>query len=70
MQIPETTTTATEPLFPENEAAALINVKTPTLRTWRCNKRHPLPYVKIGRMIRYRKSDIDRFIAQHVQKGN
>ncbi len=45
------------------EAAALLHVSPQTLEVWRCTKRYALPYVKIGRNVRYRKSGIIGFIA-------
>lgn len=45
------------------EAAALLDVSPQTLEVWRCTKRYPLPYVKIGRNVRYRKSGIVGFLA-------
>lgn len=43
-------------------------IKTPprTLVTWRCTGRVKLPYVKIGGNVRYRKSDLDAFIAANI----
>ena len=42
-----------------------IEVKPQTLRVWACNGRYRLPYVKIGRIIRYDVVDLDGFIASH-----
>jgi predicted DNA-binding transcriptional regulator AlpA len=36
------------------------------LAGWRCTKRYDLPFVKIGRVIRYRESDIQNFLEQHT----
>jgi excisionase family DNA binding protein len=57
------TTTADDPLRTPRETAGQLGVSTGTLNVWRATKRYPLPYVKIGRHVRYRQSDIDRFIA-------
>ena len=40
------------------EAADLLGCKVQTLSVWRCVGRYSLPYVKLGRLIRYRKSDL------------
>ncbi|RLM48864.1 DNA-binding protein, partial [Halorubrum sp. Atlit-28R] len=37
-------------------AAEYIGVEKTTLAIWRCTKRYPLPYVKVGRLVRYRRS--------------
>lgn len=38
-----------------------------TLAVWRCIGRYNLPYEKIGRLVRYRKSDLRRFRDQWRQ---
>lgn len=48
------------------EAAALLNIKPGTLEVWRANKRYPLPFVRVGRTIRYRRGDLVRFIEQRT----
>lgn len=48
------------------EAAAFLGVSPQSLNVWRCTKRYPLPYIKIGRMIRYRYSDLVAFLEQHA----
>jgi excisionase family DNA binding protein len=52
-------------LTPE-EAAAYLNVQVQTLALWRCTRRYPVPYAKIGRSVRYKRSDLDRFIASRT----
>jgi excisionase family DNA binding protein len=45
------------------DAAAKILGTTPgTLNTWRCVKRYPLAFIKVGRSVRYRRSDLLAFI--------
>ena len=55
------TATLPTPLLSENEAAEILNVTPGTLSVWRCTRRYPLPYVRVGRSIRYRLSDIEAF---------
>ena len=55
-----------DPLLSEAEAAELLNVKPATLSVWRCTRRYPLRYVKVGRYVRYRQSDIDAFLASRT----
>jgi excisionase family DNA binding protein len=52
-------------LTPE-QAAQYLGVSTATLAIWRCKKRYPLPYVKIGGLVRYRKPELDAFIASRA----
>ena len=53
-------------LLNEEKAAEVIDVKPGTLSVWRCTKRYPLKYVKIGRLIRYRRGDLRSFAASRV----
>jgi len=55
-------TTQRDPLLTEDQAAELLGVKPTTLQVWRSTKRYPLPYVKSGRLVRYRASAIEAFI--------
>lgn len=48
------------------EAAEILGVKPGTLCYWRCTGRYSLPYVKSGRLVRYRAEDIQRFIEQRT----
>lgn len=43
--------------YSRNELAKLLKVSKDTLR------RLPIPYVRVGRGIRYRWSDVERFLA-------
>jgi excisionase family DNA binding protein len=56
-------------LMNESETASLLGITKGTLGVWRCRRRHALPYVKIGRMVRYRRSDVEKWIASRTQSG-
>ena len=56
-------------LLSRKEAAAYLGVAEQTLAIWKCTKRYDLPYVKIGKLVKYRKSDLDAFIARNVQSA-
>lgn len=45
------------------DAAKYLGVSEQTLAIWRCTKRYPLPYIKIGRLVRYRLSDLEAFLV-------
>ena len=49
-------------LLSSKQAADLLGVQEHTLAVWRCNKRYPLSYVKVGRYIKYRVADLQAFI--------
>jgi excisionase family DNA binding protein len=50
------------------EVAERLGVSTATLATWRCTKRYPLSYVKVGRLVRYRIADLDAFEISRLQE--
>ena len=56
-------TSPADPLMNEDQAARFLGVKPTTLQIWRCTKRYPLPYLKIGRLVRYRQSALVAFLA-------
>lgn len=59
-----TTINLQEPLLNRKEAAKLLNVSPGTLAVWDCTKRYDLRPMKIGRAVRYRLADINRFLEQ------
>ena len=54
-------------LLSRKEAAAYLGVAEQTLAIWKTTGRYSLPVVKIGRLAKYRKSDLDAFIESRVQ---
>lgn len=60
-------TTPSDGLMTEKEAAALLNIRPSTLTVWRCTKRYALPWVRVGRAIRYNRDDVIRFIASRTE---
>jgi len=53
-------------LLTVEQAAEYLGVKPQTLAAWRCNRRYPLPYVLVGRCVRYRRADLDKFISSRT----
>jgi excisionase family DNA binding protein len=49
------------------QAADYLGVKPETLGVWRCRRRYSIPYVKVGRNVRYRKADLDRFLRSRTK---
>ena len=49
-------------LLTEAEAAHFLKLGPKTLAVWRSTKRYPLSYIKVGRLVRYRKSDLITFL--------
>jgi excisionase family DNA binding protein len=56
-------------LFTSAEAAGYLDVSEGTLEVWRCTKRYRIPYIKIGRNVRYRKRDLEKFLDDHTVEG-
>lgn len=54
------------PLLTRKQAAEYLGVETDTLHNWACTKRYNLKYIKVGRLAKYRKEDLDEFLAQRT----
>ena len=50
----------------EDEAAQLLKIQPATLATSRVRGRPHLPFVHVGRCVRYRRQDIIAFIEGHL----
>ncbi len=48
------------------QAAEFIGITSHTLDVWRSTKRHSIPYLKVGRLVKYRKSDLERWLASRT----
>ena len=48
------------------EAAEYLGVLPPTLTNWRCTRKYPLPFIKVGRLVRYRIEDVERFLESRT----
>ncbi len=57
----------TEPtLLTQSEAAKYLGTTVGTFNTWRHYGRNPLPYIKWGNRIKYKKEDLDAWIAENT----
>ena len=50
------------------EASNQITAPEATLQYWRTTGAQNLPFIKIGRRVMYRQSDIDQWLGQHTFK--
>lgn len=57
-------------LLSSEETAEFLGTTVGTLATWRSTKRYDLRWVKIGRKVRYRMSDVIQWIESRTQDGN
>ncbi len=60
---------STNPLLTPPEAASYIGVSVDTLSVWRCTGRYNISYLKVGRLVRYRKSDLDAWLEKRTHGG-
>ena len=56
-------------LLSDPEAAELLCVTPQTLAVWRCKKRYNLPYIKVGRKVRYREADLLDWLESRTQRN-
>jgi excisionase family DNA binding protein len=53
-------------LLSEDQAAELLGVKPQTLSLWRSAGRYDLPFVRVGRLIRYRLADLEAWLERRL----
>ena len=58
---------STDPLLNPNEAAEYLGVSKDTLAVWRCTGRYSIPYLKVGRLAKYRKSDLEAWLESRCR---
>ena len=56
----------TSNLLTTREAAKVVALAEKTLEKDRCTREIGIPYVKLGRSVRYRRIDLDNFINDRV----
>lgn len=64
---PLSTSAHSADLWTPEHAAHELGVSPRTLAAWRCTGRHSLPYVKVGRLIRYRQQDVSLWLQRHLK---
>ena len=53
-------------LLTREEAAAYLGIAVQTLAVWKTTGRYDLPIVKVGRLAKYRRSDLDAFLTRRT----
>lgn len=61
--------TVARELMDRSEAAKYLGLSEQTLASWACTGRHSLPFVRLGRRVKYRKSDLDAYLSAHTVNG-
>ena len=59
-------------LLDEREAALRLQISPATLRFWRSKRKRGeeapvLPFVQLGRLVKYRIEDVDEFLLQQIK---
>jgi excisionase family DNA binding protein len=54
------------PLWDKGRAAEYLGIARSTLDHWVSDRR--IVFVKMGRLVKFRKNDLDRFIAKNVRQ--
>ncbi len=56
-------------MLTSRQAAVHLGCEYGTMEVWRAKRRGP-PYVKVGRLVRYRRQDLDRWLKDRVRDVN
>lgn len=67
--LPQQPATNPNDLLTEDEAAALLGLKPQTLCVWRSAGRYQLPFLKVGRLVRYRRKELEQWIESRLRGG-
>lgn len=63
----QTIVQASKELLDEKAAAAVLDVTPGTLSVWRSTGRYALPFLKVGRKVRYRRSDLLAWLERRTR---
>jgi len=58
-----------EALLTRRQAAELLGLRPQTLAVWASAQRYDLPYIKVGRCVRYRMRDLQAFLKRRTVGG-
>jgi hypothetical protein len=61
--------TSSTNLLDERAAAAMLGVQPRTLSVWRSTGRYKLPFIKVGRSVRYRASHLQAWLDRQTQES-
>ncbi len=57
--------------FNTEEAGRYLGLaNSETLAVWRCNGRYNIPFIRVGRLVRYRKSDLDAWLESRTVRSD
>ncbi|MFP5306848.1 MAG: helix-turn-helix domain-containing protein [Gammaproteobacteria bacterium] len=61
-------TSSPSALLTQDQVAQRLGIKPATLQIWRVTGRYNLPFVKCGRLVRYREEDVRAFIDRRTRE--
>jgi excisionase family DNA binding protein len=53
-------------LLSTEQAADYVGAKSHSLEIWRSTGRYGIPYLKVGRLVRYRRVDLDDWLKSRL----
>ena len=56
-------------LLSREEAASFLHLRPQTLAVWRSTGRYNLPVIRVGSRVRYRLSDLEKFLSDRTVGG-
>ena len=56
-------------LLTEHEAAIYLDVTPGTLSVWRSTGRYNVPFIKVGRNVRYKRNDLEAWLNQRTRSS-
>lgn len=60
----------TRRLLTREQAAEVLGVQVQTLATWASQGKYDLPFVKVGKCVRYERDDLERWLQSRKVGGN
>ncbi|MDA8093090.1 MAG: helix-turn-helix domain-containing protein [Betaproteobacteria bacterium] len=54
-------------LLTRKEAAKYLGMKEQTLAKWASTQRYDLPFIKVGKSVRYRLADLNDFLQRNTR---
>ena len=54
-------------LLDEKQAASILKVQPGTISVWRSTGRYSIPFIKVGRSVRYRQTDLNAWLESRTQ---
>ena len=67
MSLKADTSLFTSDMLDEKKAAVILDTTVGTLQVWRSTGRYGIPFIKIGRNVRYRRSDLEAWLTSRTR---